>query len=259
MNLETWARVRRKVLVEGRSKRSVMAEEGLHWESLQKMLAHAAPPGYRQSVKRGRKIDVFADWVRGVLDADGLVPRKQRHSAKRIFDRLRTERGYEGGYTAVKELVAEILTLKQEVFVPLSHRPGEAQVDFGHALVKVGGTLRKCPFFVMSLPYSDAFFVQVFERECTESFWEGHVRAFRFFGAVPVRISYDNSRVAVARMLGGRERRLTEGFLQLHSHYLFREHFCLAARGNEKGVVEGMVRYRKGVSTVQRVKEALGA
>lgn len=245
MNLETWARIRRKVLVEGRSKRSVMAEEGLHWETLQKMLAHAAPPGYRQSVKRGRKIDVFADWVRGVLEADGVMPRKQRHSAKRIFDRLRAERGYEGGYTAVKELVAEILTLKQEVFVPLSHRPGEAQVDFGHALVKVGGSLRKCPFFVMSLPYSDAFFVQVFERECTESFWEGHVRAFRFFGAVPVRISYDNSRVAVARMLGGRERRLTEGFLQLQSHYLFREHFCLAARGNEKGVVEGMVRYSR--------------
>jgi len=245
MNNETWARIRRKVLVEGLSKRSVMVEEGLHWETLQKMLAHARPPGYRQSVKRARKIDAYADWVRGVLDADGLVPRKQRHSAKRIFDRLRAERGYEGGYTAVKELVAEIQTLKQEVFVPLSHRAGEAQVDFGHALVKVGGTLRKCPFFVMSLPYSDAFFMQVFERECTESFWEGHVRAFRFFGAVPVRISYDNSRVAVARMLGGRERRLTEGFLQLQSHYLFREHFCLAARGNEKGVVEGMVRYSR--------------
>lgn len=245
MNLETWARVRRKVLVEGRSKRSVMSEEGLHWETLQKMLAHARPPGYRQSVKRGRKIDAYAEWVRGVIEADGSVPRKQRHSAKRIFERLRAERGYAGGYTAVKDLVAEILTLRQEVFVPLSHRPGEAQVDFGHALVKVAGKLRKCPFFVMSLPYSDAFHVQVFERECTESFWEGHVRAFRYFGGVPLRISYDNSRVAVARMLQGRERRLTEGFLQLQSHYLFREHFCLAARGNEKGVVEGMVRYSR--------------
>ena len=81
MNIETWARVRRKVLVEGRSKRSVMAEEGLHWETLQKMLAHAAPPGYRQSVKRGRKIDVHADWVGGVLDADGLVPRTQTRRA----------------------------------------------------------------------------------------------------------------------------------------------------------------------------------
>jgi transposase len=86
------------------------------------------------------------------------------------------------------------------VFVPLEHRPGEAQVDFGHALVKEAGQLRTRPFFAMSLPYSDAFFVQVFARECTESFWEGHVRAFEFFGAVPKRISYDNSKVAVSKI-----------------------------------------------------------
>jgi len=245
MDMEQWARVRRKVLLDGQSKRSVMSEEGLHWETLQKMLAHPRPPGYRLEKRRGRKIDAYSDWVREVLDRDRGVPRKQRHTARRIFERLRGERGYGGGYTAVKELVAEIRTLKSEVFVPLSHRPGEAQVDFGHALVELGGTLKKCPFFVMSLPYSDAFFMQVFERECTETFWEGHVRAFEYFGAVPGRISYDNSRVAVAKMLGGRERKLTDGFLQLQSHYLFEEHFCMAARGNEKGVVEGMVRYTR--------------
>ena len=198
MNIEQWARIRRKVLVDGRSKRSVMSEEGLHWETLQKILSHSRPPGYRRVKKRGRKIDAHVEWIRQVLDADGEVPRKSRHSAKRIFDRLKAERGYEGGYTVVKELVAEIKEMKREVFVLLSHRPGEAQVDFGHALVKVSGCLKKCPFFVMSLPYSDAFYVQVFERECTESFWEGHVRAFRYFGAVPTRISYDNSKVAVA-------------------------------------------------------------
>ena len=245
MNIEQWARIRRKVLVDGRSKRSVMSEEGLHWETLQKILSHSRPPGYRRVKKRGRKIDAHVEWIRQVLDADGEVPRKSRHSAKRIFDRLKAERGYEGGYTVVKELVAEIKEMKREVFVPLRHRPGEAQVDFGHALVKVSGCLKKCPFFVMSLPYSDAFYVQVFERECTESFWEGHVRAFRYFGAVPTRIGYNNSKVAVAQMLGARERKLTDGFLQLQSHYLFDEHFCLAARGNEKGVVEGMVRYSR--------------
>lgn len=78
MNIETWARVRRKVLVEGRSKRSVMSEEGLHWETLQKMLAHAAPPGYRQSVKRGRKIDVHADWVRCLPPASEALPPPNR-------------------------------------------------------------------------------------------------------------------------------------------------------------------------------------
>jgi transposase len=245
MDMEQWARVRRKVLMEGRSKRSVMREEKLHWDTLQKMLAHSRPPGYRRVKKAGRKIDAHVEWVRRVLERDREVPRKQRHTAKRIFDRLRIERGYRGGYTAVKELVAELKTRGQEVFVPLIHRPGEAQVDFGHALVNVGGVLKKCPFFVMSLPYSDGFFVQVFERENTEAFWEGHVRAFRFFGAVPTRITYDNTRVAVARMLGGRERKLTDGFLQLKSHYLFEEHFCLPARGNEKGVVEGIVRFSR--------------
>ena len=245
MEMKQWARLRRKVLVDGQSKRSVMAEEGLHWETLQKMLSHSQPPGYRRVSKRERKIDDHVEWIRRVLGTDREVPRKQRHTAKRIFDRLRIERGYDGGYTAVKTLVAEIKTMKREVFVPLSHRPGEVQVDFGHALVKIRGVLTKCPFFVMSLPYSDAFYVQVFERECTESFWEGHVRAFRYFGAVPKRISYDNSKVAVTQMLGGRQRKLTDGFLQLQSHYLFEEHFCLAARGNEKGVVEGMVGYSR--------------
>ena len=245
MDMEQWARVRRKVLVDGRSKRSVMSEEGLHWESLQKMLSHSRPPGYRRVKKRERKIDAYVEWIRRVMEVDREVPRKQRHTAKRIFDRLKAERGYRGGYTAVKAVVAEIKIMKREVFVPLSHRPGEAQVDFGHALVSVNGSLRKCPFFVMSLPYSDAFYVQVFERECTESFWEGHVRALRYFGAVPSRISYDNTTVAVAQMLGGRQRKLTDGFLQLQSHYLFEEHFCLAARGNEKGVVEGMVRFSR--------------
>jgi len=245
MDMEQWARVRRKILIEHRSKRSVMAEEGLHWETLQKMLAHSRPPGYRRAKKAERRIDPYVEWVRRVLERDREVPRKQRHTAKRIFERLRDERGYRGGYTAVKEVVAELKLRGQEVFVPLIHRPGEAQVDFGHALVNVGGVLRKCPFFVMSLPYSDGFFVQVFERENTEAFWEGHVRAFRFFGAVPTRITYDNTRVAVARMLGGRERKLTDGFLQLKSHYLFEEHFCLPARGNEKGVVEGIVRYSR--------------
>ena len=136
MEMEQWARVRRKVLIEGRSKRSVMKEEGLHWETLQKMLAHSRPPGYRRVNKPERKIELHREWVSGVLDSDREMPRKQRHTAKRIWERLRDERGFEGGYTAVKEVVAEFKAVKREVFVPLIHRPGEAQVDFGHALAR---------------------------------------------------------------------------------------------------------------------------
>lgn len=246
MNMEQWARVRRKVLVDKQSKRSVMLEEELHWDTLQKMLAHSQPPGYQRSAEPPeRKIDPHRKWIREILDADRNVPRKQRHTAIRLFERLKTERGYDGGYSLVKAVVAEVKVMKREVFVPLSHPPGEAQVDFGHAEVYLNGTKTKCPFFVMSLPYSDAFYVQIFARECTETFWEGHVRAFNFFGTVPSRISYDNSAIAVAKMLTGRQRKLTDGFLQLQSHYLFQEHFCLAARGNEKGVVEGIVGYSR--------------
>jgi hypothetical protein len=97
----------------------------------------------------------------------------------------------------------------------------------------------------MVLPYSDAFFVMCFERECTESYWEGHVRAFEFFSGVPHRISYDNSKVLVSRIISTYQRTLTDGFLKLQSHYLFREHFCRVARPNEKGVVENTVKYTR--------------
>jgi hypothetical protein len=97
----------------------------------------------------------------------------------------------------------------------------------------------------MVLPHSDAFFVMTFERECTESYWEGHLRGFEFFGGVPSRISYDNAKVLVSKVISSHQRQLTDGFLKLQSHYLFKEHFCRVARANEKGVVEGVVKYAR--------------
>jgi hypothetical protein len=97
----------------------------------------------------------------------------------------------------------------------------------------------------MTLPYSDAVFCCSFPRECTEAFLEGHVRAFRFFGGVPRRISYDNAKVAVAKITGTRDRKLTDAFLRLKSHHLFEEHFCLVRRPNEKGHVETLVGYAR--------------
>ena len=239
-----WADIRRRVLVEGVSKRQILRETGMHWKTLQKMLTHPEPPGYRQRKVRAQpKLGPYQERIEQILKEDQLLPRKQRHTAKRIWERLR-EAGFTGGYTAVREAVRELTQRQQEVFVPLVHRPGEAQMDFGHALVKRNGVLRKVAFFVMALPYSDAVFVQAFERECTETFWEGHVQAFAFFGGVPRRITYDNTKVAVSQILG-RERRLTRGFLQLKSHHLFDHHFCHVRRGNEKGVVEGLVKFTR--------------
>jgi transposase len=190
------------------------------------------------------KLGPFLDRIAQILEEDKHAPRKQRHTAKRIFERL-GEAGYEGGYSVVRDAVRRARRLRREVFVPLAHPPGEAQVDFGEAVANVGGRLRKVEFFVMALPHSDAFFVRAYERECTETFWDGHARAFDFFGGVPRRITYDNSRVMVAKIVGPRQRELTEGFLQLESHYLFDHHFCLVQRPNEKGVVEGTVKFAR--------------
>ena len=133
----------------------------------------------------------------------------------------------------------------QEVFLPLSHPPGEAQVDFGEATIRLAGQETKVALFVMTLPYSGAIFIQAFPRECTETFLEGHRRAFEFFGGVPRRISYDNSAIAVIEVFQGRERKLTREFLRLQSHYLFQEHFCLVRRPNEKGHVERLIGFAR--------------
>ena len=226
------------------SRRQILRETGMHRQTLKKILDHSEPPGYRQQQPRPRKkLGAFLERIKQILKDDQAMPRKQRHPAKRIWERLR-EDGFTGGNTVVRDAVRELTQKTQEVFVPLLHRPGEAQVDFGHALANVDGQLRKVAFFVMALPYSDATFVMAFEREGTETFWEGHVRAFDFFQGVPTRITYDNTKVAVSKILG-KERRLTQGFLQLKSHYLFQHHFCRVARGNEKGVVEGQVKFTR--------------
>jgi len=243
-NMDQWIEIRQRVLRQGVSKRQILRETGMHWKTLEKILHNSLPPGYqRTKPARKSKIGPYLDRIRDILKQDKTLPKKQRHTAKRIMERLRSE-GFDGGYTAVKDAVRELMLTSQEVFMPLTHTPGEAQVDFGTALVKMAGVLRKFVFFVMVLPHSDVFFVKAYERECTETFWDGHVSAFKFFKRVPSRISYDNSKVAVSKIAGS-SRRITDGFKQLVSHYLFKYHFCNVARPNEKGVVEGIVKYAR--------------
>ena len=183
--------------------------------------------------------------VHQILKDDAKAPRKQRHTAVRIYRRLRDEHGYEGGLTVVKDAVRAWRGRNAEVFVPLAHRPGEAQADFGEAEVTLDGRPAKVAVFVMTLPYSDALFCCAFPRECTEAFLEGHVRAFAFFGGVPRRVSYDNLKIAVAKIVGSRQRKVTGEFLRLTSHHLFEAHFCLVRRPNEKGHVETLVGYAR--------------
>jgi len=242
--MEKWCRIRQRVLREGVSIRQIQRETGLHFTTIKKMLAHSSPPEFQRPERPQPKVGPYFELISAILKADRELPKKQRHTAKRIFERIREE-GYTGGYTQVKEAVRERKRISQEVFVPLIHRPGEAQMDFGQALVKMDGVLRKVMFFGMALPYSDAMFIAAYARENTETFQDGHVRAFSFFDGVPRRISYDNARTSVSQIVGARGRKLTDGFLQLQSHYLFEEHFCRVGRPNEKGIVEGVVKYAR--------------
>jgi transposase len=244
--VELYGRVRRAVLVEGRSQRAVAKEFGVSRETVRKMLQYAVPPGYQrqQPVKR----PMLGPWL-GVIDAilqdDKQRPAKQKHTAKRIFDRLQAEHGFTGSYTTVKKYVRGEHVRGREMFVPLMHPPGEAQADFGEALVIMASVECKAHYLVMDMPHSDDCFVIAFPAETTEAFLEGHVRAFEYFGAVPMRILYDNTKIAVAKILGGEQRQRTRAFSELQSHYLFADKFGRPAKGNDKGKVEGLVGYAR--------------
>ena len=175
--------------------------------------------------------------------SDLSAPRKQRHTAKRIFEGLRDEYGFGGQYTIVKDYVREHRRQTKEMFVPLSHSPGHAQCDFGEALVVIGGVEQKAHCFVLDLPHSDGCFVKAYPAETTEAFLDGHVSAFAYLGGVPQSILYDNTKLAVAKILGDGRRQRTRAFTELQSHYLFEDRFGRPGKGNDKGKVEGLVGY----------------
>ena len=138
----------RRVLIahfkEGKSSRQIARDFGVSRDGVSKMLAYASPPGYRRTVPIMRpKLDGFTDRIDGWLREDSDRPRKQRHTAKRLFDRLRADYSFKGGYTIIKDYVREHERRSREMFVPLHHAPGHGQADFGEALVLIGGVEQK--------------------------------------------------------------------------------------------------------------------
>ena len=243
-HVDTYFRVRRACLVEGMSVREASRVFGLHRDTVRKMLANATPQGYtRKGPPRKPKLEPFTGVIDAILEADSRAPRKQRHTAKRIFERLRDEYGFEGQQTIVKDYVREHRRRVGEMFVPLSHGPGHAQCDFGEALAVIAGVERKVHYFVLDLPHSDGCFAKAYPGETTEAFLDGHVSAFAFLGGVPQSVLYDNTKLAVAKILGDGRRKRTRAFSELQSHYLFEDRFGRPGKGNDKGKVEGMVGY----------------
>ena len=244
--VELYAEVRRSVYVEGLSERGAARRFGLARETVRKMLRYSVPPGYRRAHPvRCPKLDGFTGVIDQILGDDQQRPKKQRHTAKRIWERLRAEHAFTGGYTIVKDYVREQTLGGQEMFVPLAHPPGDAQADFGEALVVIAGVECKAHYLVVDLPHSDDAFVKAFPAETTEAFCDGHNAAFSYFGGVPRRLVYDNTKLAVARILGDGTRQRTRVFSELQSHYLFDARFGRPGKGNDKGKVEGLVGYAR--------------
>ena len=244
--VDNYAAVRRFVFTEGHSRREAARVFGLSRETVLKMCRFSLPPGYTRKVPAAKpKLGALLPVIDTILEGDRTGPVKQRHTAKRIFERLRDEHGFAGGYTVVKDYVRICRARGRETFVPLAHPPGHGQVDFGEAVAVIGGVRQKIHFFCMDLPQSDACFVKAYPRETTEAFLDGHVAAFAFFGGVPLSLLYDNTTIAVAKICGDGKRERTRAFTELVSHYLFADRFGRPGKGNDKGKVEGLVKHAR--------------
>ena len=183
------------------------------------------------------------------LEKDKRGPRKQRHTSQRIYDRLVREYGYKGSYSSVRRYVhkkkAE-MSSKPKGCLPLAHPQGEAQLDIGEFIYyDVHGQEHNAYSLVMSFPYSNKAYIQAFPSQNQECLLVGMKRIFEYIGGVPTRIRFDNMSTAVAQVLEGAERKLTDGFTRFMLHYRFEADFCNPASGNEKGNVENKVGYSR--------------
>ncbi len=252
--MEEYTKVRRMKEKEELSVREIAKQTGFHRQTVNKIIKHGAPPGYRRKGKPSCPLlDPYKPIIDDILKADKDAPRKQKHTAKRIFDRLKEEHKFPGGYTIVKDYVRVVKRKTKEAFVPLEFGPGEAQVDWGESWITQGGEPVKAFMFLMTLPYSGNRFAAAFPRDTMEFFLLGHLMAFKHFDGIPVRIIYDNLKSAVTKIekknIKPEDRKskrpdkriINAQFEKFRDYYLFEDAFCNVARGNEKGHVEGGV------------------
>jgi transposase len=240
--------IRRAHYIEGKSIRQIQRETGYHRETIRKALEGGEIPHYERQVARpSPTLDPVKPVIDQWLAEDRDRPVKQRHTAKRIYERLTTEYAFTGAESTVRRYVGQHRKqLGTQVFIPLGYEPGGlAQVDFGEAQVIIAHEQVSVQLFCLRLGFSKQPFVTALPTQAQEAFLEGHVRAFEFLGAVPRVLVYDNPKVAVKRILAGREREEQVFFVAFRSHYLFESRFCTPRQGHEKGLVEGLVGYAR--------------
>lgn len=245
--MEFIAEIRRRHFLGGESISAIARDLRLSRPTVRKALKRVQEPVYQRRHQPSPKLGGFLAQLRQWLEIESRLPKRQRQTARRLFEGLQTE-GYRGSYDPVQRFVkrwkaqrADHLTVTQ-AFVPLAFPPGETcQFDWSHEEVELGGVIQTVKLAHFRLAYSRQMLVVAYPRETQEMVFDAHVRAFAFFGGVPARMIYDNLKTVVDAILVGKDRPFNRRFLALANHYLFEAVACTPGSGWEKGQVENQV------------------
>jgi transposase len=228
---------------------TIARERRVARHTVREALKDANPTTYKRKKPPVKPVTgPFIAVIEQILNDDENRPRKQRHTAKRIYERLQDEHHFTGAASTVRRVVRQLRPKIQQAFLPLEFDPGaDAQVDWGEADVIMAGRQVTVRLFCLKLPASGAHFVAAYPTEKQEALFDGHASAFEHFGGVPARITYDNLTTVVKTVLHGKKRVEQETFVALRSHYLFESHFCRPgiSGAHEKGAVENLVGYAR--------------
>lgn len=239
--------IRRLHFIQRYSIREISKELHHSRKTVRKAIRDASVPKYHLVKERPCPVmDPFKATIEGWLEEDKSQPRKQRHTAHRIYERLVSEQHFTGGERTVREYVSRLKPKFQDMFIPLEFDPGtDAQCDWGEASVYMGDQLVPVQVLCMKLSYSGRPFVMAFPTQRQEPFFEGQQQAFNWYQGAPRRIGYDNMTLAVQKVLRGRNRDEQQAFTAFRSHYLFESNFATPRHPQEQGRIESLVGYMR--------------
>jgi len=242
-------KIRRAYFIEHKSMRRIARELKHSRETVRQAIESAEPKTYTlQKSRKAPMLGLYRARIDELLVENEQLPRKQRYTGHKIYEDVYAK-GYRGSESGVRRYIGlqRREQKKRPVYLPLEFDAGtDAQADWGEAQAIIAGEQVTVQLFLMRLCYSRKLFVRAFPSQKQESFFEGHVQAFHHFQGIPRRISYDNLKTAVLRILEGGTRQEQSTFIAFRSHYLFESHFCTPGQGHEKGRVE------KGVGFARR-------